>query len=448
MISRDEKSAPSELYDLLMDGGWMDVLQQHPTPQVITKNRKIIFINSAAVNLFDGINIESFMGKDIIELIHPLDQERIFLRINALTKQNSQNAPTKIRINTVTNKIKYIISSSALVQVREESIVIATGVDVTKLHKMEKSLKESEDSFKRLFENTHDVFYRTNGQQELMLVGPGAQRLLGYTAKEVIGKPASDYYAHPEERQAVVDAIIKYGEIKDFPAQLRHKRGYVVDVAITSKVILGIQGEILGIEGFFRDTTEEVNYRKQLIKLASTDELTEVLNRRSFFEGANQLIKLVNRYSENCLLVVVDLDYFKEINDRHGHLSGDNILKTIVSLIKESLREADIFGRLGGDEFSIIFRNCTLSEGYEICSRTIKKIKDTKVPMPNKEKVSLSVSLGVTPLTAEDNPFVLALARADRALYLAKTKGRGCFAVSPLDGGEPFLPLHSEWQPL
>lgn len=58
MISRDEKSAPSELYDLLMDGGWMDVLQQHPTPQVITKNRKIIFINSAAVNLFDGINIE------------------------------------------------------------------------------------------------------------------------------------------------------------------------------------------------------------------------------------------------------------------------------------------------------------------------------------------------------------------------------------------------------
>ncbi|OCB03379.1 hypothetical protein BBC27_00690 [Acidithiobacillus ferrivorans] len=161
MISRDEKSAPSELYDLLMDGGWMDVLQQHPTPQVITKNRKIIFINSAAVNLFDGINIESFMGKDIIELIHPLDQERIFLRINALTKQNSQNAPTKIRINTVANKIKYIISSSALVQIREESIVIATGVDVTKLHKMEKSLKESEDSFKRLFENMHDVFYRT-----------------------------------------------------------------------------------------------------------------------------------------------------------------------------------------------------------------------------------------------------------------------------------------------
>ncbi|WP_156103957.1 GGDEF domain-containing protein, partial [Acidithiobacillus ferrivorans] len=160
--------------------------------------------------------------------------------------------------------------------------------------------------------------------------------------------------------------------------------------------------------------------------------------------NANQLTKLISRHPEDCLLVVVDLDYFKEINDRHGHLSGDKILKTIVSLIKESLREADIFGRLGGDEFSIIFRNCTLSEGCDICRRTIKKIKDTKVSMPSKEKVSLSVSLGVTPLTAEDNPFVQALARADRALYLAKTKGRGCFAVSPLDGGEPFLPLHSE----
>lgn len=434
---------PLPFDELLMDGGCVEILREYPVPHVMLRHNKIAFINPAAVALFDGESAEPLLGKEIMEFIHPLDQERALSRMCSLDKNKPRSVPTKIRINTLANRLKMVISSSAMVCIKGERVIVATGVDVTDIYAMDNELRESEESFQRLFENMHDVFYRTNDQQQVVLVGPGAKRLLGYGVNEVIGKPASYFYPRPEDRQAIIDAVKKFGEVKDFPGQLRHKRGHVLDVSISSRAIMGPNGEFLGMEGVFRDVTEEVNIKKELKRLASTDDLTGLLNRRSFLEKANHLVRSLQRYQEDCLVVILDIDCFKEINDTHGHLSGDRILKDISFIVKGLLRESDIYGRLGGDEFSIILRRCPLQEGHEICSRIVREIKDTKISLVHQDTISLSVSLGVTPLVKDDNPFVLALARADRALYLAKTQGRGCFGVTPLDG-DPYLPMHTD----
>ena len=420
---------------------WLEMFQICPTPQVLLNGRTILLVNEAAIMLLEGPDTEFFTGKDIVEFIHPLDQKRILYRVSALSEDNPRNTPTLIRLRTVRGNTRTILSSSALLVVNHHRINMASGTEVTDILQMDAALKASEENFRRLFENMHDVFYRSNERQEIVLIGPGVTRMLGYRTEEVLGKPAVDYYVRPEERREILETIRQHGEIRDYLTRLRHKDGHAVHVAITSKAILGAKGELLGVEGIFRDVTAEVEAKAALTRLATWDELTDTLNRRAFLEQASKHIKQLRRYPEESLLVIVDLDHFKAVNDRYGHLAGDKVLKTTADIIRNALRNTDLFGRLGGDEFAIVFRKCCPEEGYDILGRILSQIRSTEVTMPRQERVLLSISLGATPLLAEDNPIALALARADRALYLAKERGRGCCALTPVSG-EPFLPDH------
>ncbi|WP_051690575.1 sensor domain-containing diguanylate cyclase [Acidithiobacillus thiooxidans] len=316
--------------------------------------------------------------------------------------------------------IKHIISVSSLIEIAGHTLVLAAATELSE--EMGHEISQSEQNFQRLFENMLDVFYRTDSEQNLTLVGPAALGVLGYLPEEVIGLPASSFYFDPQARANIVTAVKKHGKVQNFPARLKHKDGHIVDVEITSSAIYSEDKQFLGMEGLFRDVSEQVVIKEKLHRLATIDELTGILNRRAFLEKANHLIKHLRRQPEYSLLAVIDLDKFKPINDRYGHLSGDRVLKVFVSLFKETLRETDVFGRLGGDEFAIIFRKCTMTEGLEILERIQEKMQKISIRLSDNE-VSISASIGLTELHEEDLPFSLALARADRALYQAKQNG-------------------------
>ncbi len=414
---------------LLTQFSGLDLLRLHPSPHALTHDRKIIFLNAAAIQLFEGNNAADLLGKDITTLIHPLDHGRILGRLQNLDQSYSFNLPTEQRIYTLSGKVKRITSTSSLLEIGGHTLILVTGTEITA--SMEHEISASEQNFQRLFENMLDVFYRTDSEQRLTLLGPAVFNMLGYKPEEVIGLPAAAFYCNPEEREKLISAIKKDREIKNFSAQLRHKNGQSVEVEITSKAIFSVEGHFLGMEGIFRDVSEQVAFKKQLHHLATIDELTGILNRRSFIEQAIRTIKNLRRHPQNCLLAVIDLDKFKLINDLHGHLGGDRVLKVFVSFFAKSLRETDIFGRLGGDEFAILFGNCSLDEGSEIFSRILDKMKKISIHMPDAVQLTISASLGLTLLSPEDLPFSRALARADKALYLAKKKGGACFAIEP-----------------
>ncbi len=438
----DATQAASDItypFHLIQQAGWKTIVDLSPVPHVLTYKRKLFYSNPAAVSLFDGDSPDCLDGMDIMELIHPLDQERILLRLSALAPDHDSNRPVKIRIRTLKSGIKSIISTSSLFLVDGEPIIMATGVDVTKISRMNRALQESEENFQRLFENMVDVFYRTNERQELVLIGPGVKKMMGYDSREILGTPAHDYYFDPESRQAMLLEIKEHGEVKNFEVQLKHKAGHPVDVSISSRAILGGHGELLGVEGVFRDISQEVAARKLLTKLASVDELTQVPNRRSFLEHASKLVRTIKRYPENVLLVLADFDHFKKINDLHGHLAGDMVLKSATRVLRESLRESDLLGRLGGDEFAILFRKCSHTEGCEILCRLLEQCRISKIRLSQDITVDFSLSFGITYVTADDYPFSSAMARADQALYLAKAEGRSCFRFFLAEGTEQCL---------
>lgn len=170
----------------------------------------------------------------------------------------------------------------------------------------------------------------------------------------------------------------------------------------------------------------------ELEKLALTDALTGLANRRAFDQRLAQEVQKRKRYKSALTIALLDLDFFKEINDKFLHSGGDVILKKVAHLIADSVRDSDLVARWGGEEFAIIFPQSELQSAVSVLERIRQMIADlTFVEVDAGAKVT--VSIGVMQATDETNSVAQLLQRADRALYQAKQNGRNCLVVSGED---------------
>jgi diguanylate cyclase (GGDEF)-like protein len=150
--------------------------------------------------------------------------------------------------------------------------------------------------------------------------------------------------------------------------------------------------------------------------------LAGVYNRAAFHERLTQEILRFARYHRAVSLILFDLDYFKRINDTHGHQVGDSTLKTLAARVQVALRAPDFFARFGGDEFALILPDTSLSGAVLLAERLSRLVANTRFPYETHE-LYVSLSLGVATIHSDDTVETV-LERADRALYLAKERGR------------------------
>lgn len=170
---------------------------------------------------------------------------------------------------------------------------------------------------------------------------------------------------------------------------------------------------------------EELESKNTLLqKISITDALTKVYNRRYLVQRMNEEINKVKRYGYSVSCLMLDIDYFKKINDKYGHQQGDHVLKVLASLIKKNIRNVDIISRYGGDEMIILFPHTDLKGACVVTERLRTKIKETNFGQ-SKTPLKLTVSLGLVSFDKKDSLDGDSLMRAmDRQLYRAKQTGR------------------------
>ncbi|PCH58908.1 MAG: diguanylate cyclase response regulator, partial [SAR86 cluster bacterium] len=164
--------------------------------------------------------------------------------------------------------------------------------------------------------------------------------------------------------------------------------------------------------------------QQHLERIAMTDQLTGLYNRHYLMDVAQKKIASIKRHSVKLSLIVIDIDFFKKINDAHGHTMGDLILTQVGGLFKELTRDEDVVARIGGEEFVILLDACSLKHAFTKAEEIRKALEEA-----NFENLNVTASFGVAQYGEDDKDFGALFMRADKATYLAKDNGRNTVAT-------------------
>jgi len=170
----------------------------------------------------------------------------------------------------------------------------------------------------------------------------------------------------------------------------------------------------------------------QLVELTSRDPLTGLSNRRSFELSLAREVDRVARSGDSALLLMVDIDHFKKVNDTHGHGAGDQVIRAVAQALADSVRPMDLVARIGGEEFAVLLPNCPAAFAPQVASRVREKVARTLVALAAGQSVAVTVSVGgaFAPQWVRSTP-VLWMERADLQLYRAKDEGRNRVCLEP-----------------
>lgn len=301
--------------------------------------------------------------------------------------------------------------------------------------RLEEELRLSEERLQGIIGLAQDAIVTTDQHCNITLFNQAAERLFGYSAEEVVGRPLSilipermrdlhdrhiaDFAVDPVPSKAMatrreVTGLTRGGE--EFPAEvsiakLHHARGLLYTAVI-------------------RDVSERKRVETELRRLATTDPLTGLCNRRRFMELAEVELTRLRRYGRPVAVLMLDVDRFKEINDRFGHAGGDEALCRLAETVRSELRGPDHVGRLGGEEFAVVLPETDLEGAMEVAERLRGRLESSPLLLPSGE-LRMTVSIGVAVCEPDEATVERALDRADRALYEAKARGRNRVVGEP-----------------
>jgi diguanylate cyclase (GGDEF)-like protein/PAS domain S-box-containing protein len=231
---------------------------------------------------------------------------------------------------------------------------------------------------------------------------------------------------HPEDLAATEQQLARSIETKE-PLYLEFRiircDEAVRHIRIEGLVQVDDKGMPTRLIGISMDVTEQRQMEDELRTLASTDPLTGASNRRQFMSRLSEEFERCKRYNTSLVLLSLDIDHFKRINDTYGHPAGDDVLKELVALCRSTLRTTDLFGRVGGEEFQAALTQTRIGAGENTAERLRRRVEQCEVKTHD-QIITFTISIGVTALAPDDESIEGLLKRADDALYQAKRSGR------------------------
>ncbi len=371
-----------------------------------------------------GWSVAELQGKPWLELVHPEDRAAT-IEMDERLLLGQKTAGFENRLRCKDGRYRWVSWNSSADSERQEIFAVARDITDSKL--LQEALKSSVHKYRTFFDSAGDAVFVHDFSGRLLDVNRVACERLGYSREELLRMPAADLTATETALRApqLLKQIEHDGQAS-FEARHRSKDGGELLVWTNARRIE--YDGLPAILSIARDISERKRMENELRKLAITDPLTGVKNRRYFMNRGSEELARSLRYKTPLCLLLLAIDHFKLVNDTYGHDAGDEILKGLTQRCQMALRETDLFARLGGEEFAALLIQTSQQDALLTAERLRESIQGMSFPQIS-ETFSITISIGVALLDAADGSIEEVMKRADQAMYRAKQSGRNCVVL-------------------
>lgn len=306
--------------------------------------------------------------------------------------------------------------------------------DISERRRVEQVLHENAERLQAHMENSPMAIIGWDSEFKTTQWSGEAERIFGWSAAETLGKPIMDLHMIVEEdiplvQQAMAKMLDGSSRYVISSNRNHTKDGRVIHCIWYNSVLTTEDGRMTSVMSQVLDVTEQKHAEMELKRIAQTDMLTGLANRRHFMELAELELSRACRYGDPLTVMMMDIDHFKRINDTHGHQMGDQVIQMVGRSCQETLREVDVIGRIGGEEFAIILPQTGSEQAVEAAERLREVIANSEIPMKKGMPLHCTVSIGVATLVDTMTNLDTLLGHADKSLYDAKQAGRNRVSI-------------------
>lgn len=401
---------------------------------VIFQEQRIIFANPAMA-VISGYQIEELLAlspQSIVMTLHPDDRARALQNLHK--RLRGEPAPThqEYRLIRKDGTLCWVDTSAARIEYQGQPASQVSYIDITERKQAELALRESEARFRLIAEHIDEVFWLSAPNDETILyINPAYERLYGRTCASLYADAASFLETiHPDdcERVSVVASQQEKDEV-DVEYRVVWPDGTIRWVWSQTWPVRNEAGAVIHHVGVAKDVTERKAYQEQIERLAYTDALTGLPNRRCLYSLGDAALAGANGTLGKASLLYLDLNRFKAINDTLGHDAGDSVLVQVAARLTTCIGPGETLARLGGDEFAVLLPSGDVTRAQTVAEQMLLQLAQ---PLDlYGQWVHIGGSIGIAVSNPDALTFTSLLMQADIAMYRAKSGGGGLQVYDP-----------------
>jgi len=389
---------------------------------VIDADLKLEYANSSYAKTLN-YNPRNLQGLAFVELLPEINKDKFLRKIKSFDF-NKGSLNFDFEMQHANKKDKIIVESMIHAVYDDQGSVenyIVHCKDITAKRESLKALLQSKRRFKDFADSSADWLWETDDKLRFSFVSSGIKASTGFSVEDLMAKKINSLFY---KSTLVVDKLTNdRGAIKDIEIKVKNRQNNDIWLRISAIPVYNEKGVFTGYRGVGRNITYMKVEQEKMLELATRDYLTGLLNRSAFLHELDSTLNLAKRNGIQGALLFIDLDMFKIVNESHGYDAGDKVLLEISSLLKTNLRNTDVIGRIGGDEFAVIMHDINPQEVRKKIKRLINKLSRLKI-IYNGEQIQTTSSIGVVKYPNEDQDPSQLLTAAGLAMHKAKDMGR------------------------
>ncbi|HVY21902.1 MAG TPA: EAL domain-containing protein [Steroidobacteraceae bacterium] len=415
---------------------------EHCREPMALHGERLLFANDSFAALLGKQRGSDVQGKLLVDMV--ASDYASLLNNHLYRALNDEPVPDRLELelHPRTGQIAVVELTQQPIDYQGQQVLLLSMVEMTprKTPNASKETSASRSTAWETLDSLGEAVISTNARGHVEYINRAAEQMLGVSIVDALDKPFSELVPLVDEndRRPLADPVkqclaagtrVTAGR-RSLMLGRTGSEDRSVDVSVAP--LRNAYGEQMGTVAMLRDVSELRGITRQMSYQATHDALTGLVNRHEFERHTQEAIEAAQTTKTHHMLCYLDLDRFKQVNDIAGHLAGDSLLREVASLIKSAVRDSDVVGRLGGDEFGLILKGCPMEKATHIAEDVVRKISEFHFVW--KDRIfNVGVSIGLIELSVESGSLEEVLAAADSACYVAKRRGNHVHVYSAQD---------------